>query len=76
MNAERRKRIEAASAKIREAIGELESVRDDQQEAFDAMPGSFQQGERGEKSQSAIDAIESAIGDCENAESSLEESTQ
>lgn len=61
MNASRRKRIE-------EAKGILESVRDEEQEAYDNMPENFQNGERGEKSQAAIDALENAISELEGIE--------
>lgn len=39
---------------------DIESIQDDEQEAFDNMPESFQQGERGEASQAAIEALQSA----------------
>lgn len=40
---------------------ELESIRDEEQEYHDLMPESFQNGEKGEKSQASIDAIEEGI---------------
>ena len=52
--------------KIEEAksvlIGELEEIRDEEQEAFDNMPEGFQNGERGELAQEAINNLETAIG--------------
>ena len=52
--------------KIEEAksvlIGELEEIRDEEQEAFDNMPEGFQNGERGELAQEAINNLEAAIG--------------
>ena len=42
-------------------VADVESIRDDEQEAYDNMPESFQQGERGEQSQAAIEALEASI---------------
>lgn len=67
MNNERRKRLAAVAKQIDELPdldeikSELESIRDDEQEAYDAMPESLQQGERGQLSEAAIQAIENAI---------------
>jgi len=43
-------------------------VRDEEQEAYDNMPESFQGGEKGEKAQECISAIEDAISSLEDAE--------
>lgn len=66
MNAARRKQIAAVLVQIEEmrnlydAIkSEVETIRDDEQEYHDNMPESLQGGEKSEKSQSAIDALES-----------------
>ena len=40
---------------------ELESVLSEEQDYYDNMPESFQNGQRGEASQQAIDAIQQAI---------------
>lgn len=58
MNAERRKELDRAIAMIEEARSIVEAVKDAEQEAFDNMPESFQNGERGEKSQACIDAMD------------------
>ena len=39
----------------------LQSVRDEEQDAFDNMPESLQESERGEKMNTAIDALDEAI---------------
>lgn len=72
MNDDRRKRISAAAAKIAEARAELEEVQGEEQDAYDAMPESFQNGEKGKKAQAAIDALEEAVGSCNDIEMSLE----
>jgi hypothetical protein len=66
MNKDRRKELTAIGAAILEAKDHLEAVRDAEQEAFDNLPESLQQGERGQ-------AMEEAIGNLENTISSLED---
>jgi uncharacterized coiled-coil DUF342 family protein len=75
MNAERRKAITAAFTKMEELkdaletlkgqaeelVGELETIRDEEQDYFDNMPESFQQGDRGQSAESAIEYLETAI---------------
>jgi uncharacterized coiled-coil DUF342 family protein len=72
MNATRRKAIAAAAAKLREIISQIETLRDEEQEYHDNMPESFQEGERGEKAQTAIDVLEFVINDTEGAADQLE----
>lgn len=68
MNKERRKRIEEARAlvdaafeKLEQARSLVEDIQTEEQDAFDAMPESFQDGERGQKSQGALDALGNAF---------------
>lgn len=76
MNKERRKAIQAALAKLAEARSELEMVRDEEQEAFDALSESFQSSERGEAMQAAIDNLEQACSQVEEAEHAAEDAMQ
>lgn len=69
MNAARRKAIALLISRIGEVapmLDELkttaEEIRDEEQEAYDSLPESFQEGERGERAQEAIDALDEAIG--------------
>lgn len=62
MNKDRRKRIEALIEKIDDIKTEIEGIQSEEQDAFDNMPESFQDGERGEQSQSAIGALGEALG--------------
>lgn len=71
MNDARRKRLAAASQLISDAKAILEEVRDEEQEAFDAMPESFQNGEKGEKSQEAIDSLDEAASSCEQIDDNI-----
>jgi hypothetical protein len=67
MNNERRKAISAVVKQLEqfpdldELQNELETIRDDEQEVFDNMPESLQQGERGQASEAAISALQEAI---------------
>lgn len=68
MNKDRRKRIDAAlkdlgliTGKLEDLRNEIEAIRDEEQEAFDALPESFQEGDRGQVMQEAIDALEGAL---------------
>ena len=71
MNQKRRNAIRKATldfeAKLEALLSEyretLESVLDEEQEAYDNMPESIQDSERGEESYNAIDALESTIGE-------------
>ena len=51
----------------------LEEVHGDEQTAYDNMPLSFQENERGERMAEVLSEIENAIADLENLESTLED---
>jgi phytoene/squalene synthetase len=68
MNNDRRKRLRAVEAQVQHALdlladaqADLESIRDEEQDAFESMPDSLQEGERGEAAQEAINQMESVI---------------
>lgn len=72
MNKERRKTIDEIAADLDRIKGEVEScreqieaVKDEEQEFFDNMPESFQNGEKGERAQAAIDALDTAASELE-----------
>ena len=65
MNASRRKQIAKIAKRIQELHeltdgirADIEGIMDEEQEAFDNLPESIQESERGEKSQSAIDELD------------------
>lgn len=76
MNATRRKQIQAALDLISEARGILEDVKSEEQDAYDALPDSFRESERGEKMENAMSILEDAVCDLENRESTLEEAKE
>jgi len=76
MNKLRRKQIEDINDALAELVGQLETLRDEEQEAFDNMPESLQDSERGEKMSGAIDSMESAIGSIRDATECLIEAVE
>ena len=60
MNANRRKQIQVITDEIVNLMSQVETLRDEEQDAFDAMPEGIQNSERGEKSQNAIDQLDNA----------------
>lgn len=66
MNATRRKRIQEAIEQLDELKTIIEELHDEEQEAYDNLPESFQESERGE-------AMEAAAGNLDSAMSSMEE---
>jgi DNA repair exonuclease SbcCD ATPase subunit len=51
--------------RVEEAKSEIENIRDAEQEYYDNMPESFQNGEKGEKAQEAVNELESALSELE-----------
>lgn len=76
MNKQRRKELERIKEELQTLLSDLEIAKDEEQEYYDNMPESFQNGERGEKAESAISALECAydnITECiENIDEALE----
>ena len=75
MNDTRRKELAAISALISEAWSRLEGVRDEEQDAFDNMPESFQNGERGEAMTEAIDKLSEHCDALQTVSGELDELT-
>lgn len=72
MNAERRKQITEAVGKLQDAMSIIESVKDDEQDAYDNMPEGLQQGEKGEQASNALDSLDNALSEMESAKDNLE----
>ena len=72
MNKERRKELEEIAGAIMDVRMRLESVKDEEQDAFDALPEGFQRSDKGEAMEEAIQNMEDAIGQLEDAQSSVE----
>jgi len=71
MNKQRRKEVARAVAMIEEAKSILETCRDEEQDYFDNMPESFQDGQKGEDAQTAIDALDEAVSQMDDVSQAL-----
>lgn len=76
MNNQRRKAIRAVLAMIEEARGPIEELRGEEQDAFDSMPESLQESERGERAQEAVEALEEAEMAIDELVSALERAAE
>lgn len=72
MNNERRKAIEKVQEELQQLYSKLDDLRSDEQDAFDNLPESLQNGDRGEQMQAAIDAIENAMSQIDEARNELD----
>lgn len=67
MNQERRNTLEQISETIGELIAQAEELLEQETEAYDNLPESIQNSNRGESMQTAIDALESMQSSLEEA---------
>ena len=72
MNKERRKQLNRSFALIDEAMDIIQGVMDEEQEAYDNLPESFRNGERGEQMSGNIESLEEVTGYLEDAKSVME----
>jgi hypothetical protein len=68
MNKARRKRLSALQASVQGIKEELESIIEEEQEYYDNMPESLQQGERGTASEDALTALREASDTLDTAD--------
>lgn len=73
MNRERRKRLLKAFELISEAQEIVEGVKEDEQDAHDNLPESFQYGERGEEMEGYIEMLEETYNYLDDAKSVVEQ---
>lgn len=73
MNKARRKRLGEAFDKCAEILEILEEVKQEEEEAYENLPDSFRDGERGEEMQNYIEMIDEVAGYIEDAESVIEQ---
>lgn len=67
MNKSRRKAIQDVVAKLETLRDEVESLLNEEQDYYDNMPESFQNGDKGSAASDAISYMESASGYIDNA---------
>lgn len=73
MNAERRKRIEAAKETLEGLKDEIASIAEEEREYYDSMPDAFREGDKGSAADEAASALESAAEALECAYDNLDE---
>lgn len=73
MNKPRRKELEKAMDLLRQAFEIIETVRDEEQEAFDNLPEGLQESERGEMMEESIYDMESAMDEIDSQIDTLDE---
>ncbi len=73
MNNARRKRLQSVIGRLSECSEELESIKDDEDEARENVPENLQAGDAYAASESAGDAMADAISDIESAINHIEE---
>lgn len=73
MNNIRRKAIQEIMDKLEDLKCDIESLKDEEQEAFDNLPEGIQASERGEAMESAVYNLDEAYESIESVIESLEE---
>ena len=76
MNKERRKRLEEIQTKINTLLCEIEEIRNEEESAYENLPESLQDSERGENMQEAIDTLQNVYDELEQAASYIEDITE
>lgn len=73
MNQTRRNRIREIQEKLTSLTEEVELLLEEEQGAYENMPDSIKESERGEKTMRAVDILENAKGEIEDSVSTLED---
>lgn len=73
MNKMRRKELGRAADMLREAYDIIQCCRDEEEEAYDNLPESFQDGEKGEEMQDYMLRMDEAMDSIEEAADTIEE---
>ena len=73
MNTARRKQLKSIVTDLETAQGELEGVKEEEQEAFDNLSEGLQQSEQGQNAEAAVAAMDAAIQSLNDAKDSIEE---
>ena len=76
MNKQRRKKLRELADQLSAIKEELESVKDDEQAAFDNLPDGLQQAEKGQAMEAAAAIIDGAIDDLFGVINALDEAQE
>lgn len=73
MNDERRKLLSKIAEQLSAIQGALQSIHDDEEEAFNNMPESLQQGDKGQESEQYVSDLDEMIEQVAEAQTKAEE---
>ena len=73
MNAEQRKKIETIQGQVSDAQSVLETIKDENQSAYDNLPEGLQNSDKGEKFTEIIDILDEVISSLNDIEARLED---
>jgi antitoxin component HigA of HigAB toxin-antitoxin module len=73
MNKQRREALDKLVMQLESVKEEIDYLRNEEAEAYENLPESFQEGERGQKMQEGIEYIESAMDNIDEAVSNIME---
>lgn len=73
MNQTRRNKIREIQDDLRIISERIEDLRDEESAAYENMPESLQESEKGETAMRAVDILEQAIGEVDDSISTLED---
>ena len=73
MNKERRKKLEDLLEQLSTIKDEITELAAAEQEAFDNLPESLQEGERGQQMEGNVEILEDAVGNIEEIDEWLQE---
>jgi len=76
MNKERRKQLADIVEQLESLKSELEEVKEQEESAFENMPESLQESDRGQRMQEVIDILDNAFSSIEEAIDGLTEAQQ
>ncbi|HHF0811499.1 TPA: hypothetical protein ACPIDV_000484 [Pseudomonas aeruginosa] len=76
MNNARRKQLAEIVDQMQELRARLDELQSEEQEAFDNMPESLQQGEKGQQSEAAAERIGNAGDSLDEAINAIEEAQE
>jgi predicted PurR-regulated permease PerM len=76
MNKERRNRLTIITEALQSLPGDLQNILDEEQSAFDNLPESLQQSEKGQAMETAINDLDSAVSLVEEVILQLQEAAE
>jgi len=73
MNRDRRRQLADIAGQLMDLRERIEVLREEEQEAYDNLPESLQEGERGQAIEQAVDALDTALAAVDEVTDALEE---